>query len=132
AFMAEFGWDESWIGYLSAANIIGAMVVLLGGIGLMRSLGHLLTLQATILVGAVALLLFQVPSIAFALIASALIGLSNGTSTPSGSAVLMRFTPAAHHNLAFSIRQAGVPLGGVAAGLVIPVLVDWLDWRTAL
>lgn len=132
ALMAEFRWDESWIGYLSAANIIGAMVVLLGGIGLMRSVGHLLTLQVTILVGAVALLLFQVPSIAFALLASALIGLSNGTSTPSGSAVLIRFTPAAHHNLAFSIRQAGVPLGGVAAGLIIPLLVDWLGWRAAL
>jgi MFS family permease len=132
ALMAEFGWDESWIGYLSSANIIGAMVVLLGGIGLMRSVGHLLTLQVTILIGAVALLLFQVPSIAVALLASALIGLSNGASTPAGSAVLMRFTPAAHHNLAFSIRQAGVPLGGVAAGLVVPLLVDWLGWRAAL
>jgi len=132
ALMAEFGWDEGWIGYLSAANIIGAMIVLLGGVGLMRSVGHLLTLQVTIIVGAVALLLFQVPSIVFALLASVLIGLSNGASTPAGSAVLMRFTPAAHHNLAFSIRQAGVPLGGVAAGIIIPFLVDWLGWRAAL
>src|SRR5690349_1981571 len=78
AFMTEFGWDESWIGYLSAVNIIGAMVMLLGGIGLMRSLGHILILQATILIGALALLLFQVPSIPLALFASILIGLSNG------------------------------------------------------
>jgi MFS family permease len=116
AFMAEFGWDESWIGYLSAVNIVGAICMLLGGMGLLRRMGSLLMLQISIVIGAAALLLFQFPSIVVALLASALIGLSNGTSTPAGTQVLMRFTPASHHNLAFSIRQAGVPLGGVVAG----------------
>jgi MFS family permease len=44
----------------------------------------------------------------------------------------MRYTPASHHNLAFSIRQAGVPLGGAAAGLAIPAMIDWAGWRAAL
>lgn len=131
AFMAEFGWDESWIGYLSAANIIGAMFILLAGMGLMRRIGSVLALQLSIMIGAASLLLFQYPSIAMALLASALIGLSNGTANPAGSEVLMRFTPAGHHNLIFSIRQAGVPLGGVVAGLAIPLLIDWLGWRMA-
>lgn len=132
AFMAEFGWDESWIGYLSAANIIGAMVILFVGMGLLRRMGSVLALQLSIMIGAASLLLFQFPSIAVALLASALIGLSNGTANPAGSEVLMRYTPATHHNLVFSIRQAGVPLGGVVAGLAIPLLVDWAGWRTAL
>ncbi len=132
AFMAEFGWDESWIGYLSAANILGAMVVLLAGMGLLRRMGSVLALQVSIMVGAAALLLYQFPVIAVALFASALVGLSNGTANPAGSEVLMRYTPAAHHNLVFSIRQAGVPLGGVAAGLAIPLMVEWAGWRTAL
>jgi MFS family permease len=132
AFMAEFGWDESWIGYLSALNIVGAICMLLGGMGLLRRMGSLLMLQITIVIGAAALLLFQFPSIIVALLASALVGLSNGTSTPAGTEVLMRYTPASRYNLAFSIRQAGVPLGGVAAGIAVPLLIDSAGWRAAL
>jgi MFS family permease len=132
AFMAEFGWDESWIGYLSAFNIIGAICVLLGGMGLLRRMDTLLVLQTSIVIGAAALFLFQFPSIVLALLASALIGISNGTSAPAGTEVLMRYTPASRYNLAFSIRQAGVPLGGVAAGLAIPLLIDAVGWRAAL
>jgi hypothetical protein len=112
AFMAEFGWNESWIGYLSALNIVGAICMLLGGMGLLRRVGSLLILQISIVIGAGALLLFQFPSIIVALLASALIGLSNGTSTPAGAEVLLRYTPASHYNLVFSIRQAGVPSAG--------------------
>jgi len=132
AFMAEFGWDESWIGYLSAVNIVGAICMLLGGMGLLRRMGSLLVLQISIVIGTAALFLFQFPSIVAALLASALIGLSNGTSTPAGTQVLMRFTPASRYNLAFSIRQAGVPLGGVVAGLAIPLLIESAGWRAAL
>lgn len=132
AFMAEFGWDESWVGYLSAANVVGAVCVLLAGIGLLRRMGSLLALQVSIMIGAAALLLLQFPFIGLALLASVLIGLSNGAANPAGSELLMRFTPAAHHNLVFSIRQAGVPLGGALAGLIVPLMVDWAGWRTAV
>ena len=37
AFTAEFGWDESWVGYLSAANVIGALFSLTAGIGIMQA-----------------------------------------------------------------------------------------------
>ena len=124
--MAEFGWDESWIGYLSAANVIGALFVLTAGIGLIRRLGGVRALQISLLLGAASLVLFNVPSLAVALLASSLIGLSNGAANPAGSEVLQRFTPPAHRNFVFSIKQAGVPLGGVVAGLAIPPLVEAL------
>ena len=132
AFMAEFGWDESWIGYLTAANIAGALVILFACAGLVRQLGGVRALQLTLLIGAAALVLLHVPSVAVALVASALIGLSNGTANPAGSEVLQRYTPQAHRNFVFSIKQAGVPLGGVIAGLSIPPLVETVGWRTTL
>jgi MFS family permease len=58
--------------------------------------------------------------------------LNNGAANPAGSEVLQRFTPPAHRNFVFSIKQAGVPLGGVIAGLTIPPLVNSLGWRMAL
>jgi MFS family permease len=132
AFMAEFGWDESWIGYLSAAIVVGALFVLTAGIGILHRQGGVWTLQATLLAGAASLALFTVPSLALALLASVLVGLSNGAANPAGSEVLQRFTPQAHRNFVFSVKQAGVPLGGVIAGLAIPPLVETVGWRMAL
>jgi MFS family permease len=131
-FTREFGWDESWVGYLSAANVIGALFILTAGIGTVKRMGGVLALQAGLVIGAASLLLYLVPSLAVALIASIIIGVNNGAANPAGSEVLQRFTPPAHRNFVFSIKQAGVPLGGVVAGLTIPPLVNSLGWRMAL
>jgi MFS family permease len=132
AFMAEFGWDKSFVGYLSAASVIGSLFMLTAGIGLIHRMGGVRALQASLLLGAASLALFTIPSIALALLASVLIGLSNGTANTAGSEVLQRFTPQAHRNFVFSVKQAGVPLGGVIAGLAIPLLVEVAGWRLAL
>ena len=84
------------------------------------------------MLGAASLILFHVPSLAVALLASALIGISNGTANPAGADVLQRYTPEARRNFVFSIKQAGVPLGGVVAGLTIPPLIETFGWRSAL
>jgi MFS family permease len=131
AFTVEFGWNESWVGYLMAANIVGALLALTAGIGLMHGLGGVRALQWSLLIGSASLLLYLLPSVALALFASACVGLSNGIASPAGSEVLQRFTPAAHRNLVFSIKQAGVPLGGVVGGLAIPPLVEAMGWRLA-
>ena len=100
--------------------------------GLILRIGGVRALQICLLIGAASLLLLHVPSLALAVLASALIGLSNGAANPAGSEVLQRFTPPARRNFVFSIKQAGVPLGGVVAGLAIPPLIEALGWRTAL
>src|SRR4029079_17926613 len=131
-FMQEFGWDGAWVGYLSAANVIGALFILTAGIGTIKRLGGVLALQLGLVIGALALLLYFVPVLAVALLASAIVGLNNGAANPAGSEVLQRFTPPAHRNFVFSIKQAGVPLGGVVAGLTIPPLVNSLGWRVGV
>ena len=100
----RLGW--SWVGYLIAANIVGALFALTVGVGFMRRIGGVRTLQLSLLIGAAAFLLYLVPSIGLALLASACVGLGNGTANPAGSEVLQRFTPPAHRNLVFS-DQAG-------------------------
>jgi MFS family permease len=129
AFTAEFGWSESWVGYLSAVNIVGALLALTVGIGIQRRMGGVRTLQWSLLIGAGMLLLYLVPSIGLALVASACVGLSSGTANPAGSEVLTRLTPREHRNLVFSIKQAGVPLGGMLGGLGIPPLIEAMGWR---
>jgi MFS family permease len=131
AFTLEFGWDQAWVGYLAAVSIVGALFVLTAGIGLMHRLGGVRALQLSLLIGSSSLVLYLFPSISLALIASICVGLSSGTANPAGSEVLTRYTPPEHRNLVFSIKQAGVPLGGIVGGVALPPLIGWLGWRYA-
>src|SRR5262245_34195382 len=131
AFTEEFGWDQAWVGYLTAVSIVGSLFVLTSGIGLIHRLGGVRAFQLSLLIGSASLLLYLAPSIALALIASVCVGLSNGAANPAGSEVLTRLTPKEHRNIVFSVKQAGVPLGGIIGGLAIPPLIDALGWRYA-
>lgn len=51
-----------------------------------------------------------------------LIGLGYGPSAPAGSDLLMKVVPRHRRATIFSIKQAGVPLGGLAAGLLLPLV----------
>jgi MFS family permease len=62
-------------------------------------------------------------------IGAILIGLSSAFSTPASSDILARFAPPRHAPLIFSIKQTGVPIGGIIAGLLIPYLVENYGWR---
>jgi len=63
---------------------------------------------------------------------SALLGIGYGLTNPAATQVLSRLAPANRRNMVFSIKQTGVPLGGAAAGLLLPVLSLLIGWRGAL
>ena len=66
------------------------------------------------------------------LVASCLVlGLGNGVQNPAGSAAIMRWFPPRQRGVAMGIRQTGVPLGGILAASVAPVLAFAYGWRTA-
>lgn len=60
-----------------------------------------------------------------------LLGCLYGATAPSSSFVLARLAPDNRRNLVFSIRQIGVPLGGVLGGLMAPPLILLGGWRLA-
>src|SRR3546814_16649551 len=90
------------------------------------------TWHLMLIFGAASLALFLHSSVSIAVLSCFLMGLSNGTAKPAGSEVLQRYSPPGKRNLIFSIKQAGVPLGGVIAGLAIPAMVISVGWRAAL
>ncbi len=132
AVSEEFRWGGSSIGYLTAANSLGGLAILIGGSTLLRQVGGMRTLQWSLVLGAASMAFFLNSSMGIALAACFVMGLSNGAANPAGSEVLQRFSPPGKRNLIFSIKQAGVPLGGVIAGLIIPAMVAPAGWRTAL
>ncbi|WP_448206154.1 MFS transporter [Azospirillum sp. sgz302134] len=64
-------------------------------------------------------------------LASVLIGVGYGLVNPSSSHLLNRYTPPARRNLVFSLKQTGVPLAGVLAGLLLPGVGQVAGWRGA-
>lgn len=105
--------------YLAAmfASPLGAQVV--------RRLGPIRSSQVALLCSAVGLSVLLVPSPVAGALGALLIGLGYGPITPASSQMLSRTTDPRHYALVFSIKQTGVPLGGVIVGLAVPWLLHW-------
>ena len=61
-----------------------------------------------------------------------LIGCGYGPVTPASSQLLAAHTPVRLRGVVFSLKQTGVPLGGMLAGALLPGIVVWANWRVAL
>jgi len=61
-----------------------------------------------------------------------MLGLGYGPITPASSHLLIQTTPARRMSFVFSVKQTGVPLGGVLAGLLAPKMEIGIGWRGTL
>jgi MFS family permease len=64
--------------------------------------------------------------------AAVVLGLGYGAAAPASTHLLVPQTPRPVFNLVMSLRQIGVPLGGVLAALILPPIVVAAGWRVAL
>lgn len=78
------------------------------------------------------LLACSLGSLLSVVIGAALLGLAYGATALSCTHLLVSRTPPGVINLVLSIRQIGVPLGGILAGPVMVLLTLHLGWRAAL
>jgi len=120
------------IGHLSALNTIGTMWFLVCGAPILQRFGPVRTLQFGAILAAGGLALGALGTWPILLFSALLVGIGYGPSPPAGSEILARHAPKQHRAVIFSIKQAGVPVGGVAAGLIVPFLIALYDWRVAL
>ncbi|MFN0184584.1 MAG: MFS transporter [Aquabacterium sp.] len=131
AFITRNGWTPGEVGALSSWVSVGSTGFLLLGIPVLRRLGAVRCLQAGIVIGVTGLAALLGP-LPLAMAGALMIGLSYGPSNSAGSEVLQRLAPPRHLNLIFSIKQAGVPLGGIVAGLLLPGLAQQLGLPATL
>ncbi len=130
--LADFGLAPRLLGFFVAVLLCGAMVSsLLAGL-VVRRLGPLRASQAGALLMAFAMLCAASGSPALLLIAIVLMGLGVGPITPSSSQLLAQVTPAHRMGLAFSVRQAGLPVGIAVMGVLVPALLLVMNWQGAL
>ncbi len=123
------GVDASWIGYQVSLLFGCAVLSATFGGGLVSRLGPARTGQVAALLSMSGMALAAAPLLATMLVSTVLCGLALGLVNPGAAQVIVRFTPARHRNLIFSVKQSGVPAGGVLVGLTAPLIAVSLGWQ---
>lgn len=108
----------------------GAVMSTVAGFQL-RRWGPVRVSQASLMFCAVGAGLAVIPSLAAVAAGSIVIGFGYGMTNPAASELLLRIMPAGRRNLIFSIKQTGVPIGGVLAGLTAPPISQSFGWQWA-
>ena len=112
------------VGVYIALLYMGAMVGTQLGPVLVRRWGAIRASQAALALSALGVSLLIWPDLRLAALGAVVSGLGYGPITPASSQMLSRTTDPRHFSLVFSIKQTGVPLGGVIAGLMVPALIE--------
>ncbi|WP_157985948.1 MFS transporter [Teichococcus vastitatis] len=121
--MTRAGLPPESIGLVSALTSAGICWCLACGGPMLSHYGPVRTLQIALACIALGLFALLWPFGLLGLLGAVAIGFGAGHNTPAGSQILVRAAPPRHRTLIFSIKQAGVPLGGALAGLMMAPLV---------
>ncbi len=88
--------------------------------------------QSSLLLYAVGMAgVFILPTTASFVLAAMLFGIAYTMPIPTGAQILVSSTPPHLRNTLFGVRQMGVPLGGLLAGLLFPAIEEGFGWRWA-
>ena len=122
-------------------SLVGFFISTVYGVGIISALlsprfirrfGAVRVSQLVLIATLAMLLACSVGSVISVVLGAALLGLAYGATAPASAHLLVPRTPPRVMNLVLSIRQIGVPLGGVLAGLVMAPLTLRLGWQAAL
>lgn len=132
ALLVRLGVGPVAVGLYIAAVYLVAMLSSQLGAALVKRWGPIRTSQVALVLGAAGVALLGVPDLGAALAGAVLLGAGYGPITPASSEILARTTPPERYAMVFSIKQTGVPVGGVVAGLAVPGLTEAAGPASAL
>ncbi len=98
--------------FVSVAYGVGIVSALLSP-GFIHRYGGVRVMQVVLVAAAAMLLIAAGGSVALLAIGAVVLGLGYGAAAPAGTHLLVPHTPPRVFNMVMSLRQIGVPLGGV-------------------
>ncbi len=122
--------STTYLGAYVALVYFAAMLASLLGGAAVRRWGAIRLSQAGLISSGVGLCLCAIPHPAVIALGALFIGAGYGPITPASSHLLIKTTPPSQLSLVFSIKQTGVPLGGMIAGALVPSLDLLIGWQT--
>ena len=131
AAAADLGIDPSNVGIYTSLVYLGAMAASLAAGGLTLRHGAIRLSQFMLVLAAIGVAAVSGASWMLFVASALIVGLGYGPATPASSHLLARHTPPRLLGLVFSIKQTGVPMGAMIAGVLVPFLVVHFGWRGA-
>jgi len=129
---ADLGVSAALIGYqVGLIFLSGSLSAVMAG-GVVRRYGAVRTSQLSLAFIAVGCLLSAIGAFHSLVAGAVAMGLGYGLTNPAASQLLSRAPSSRGMNLIFSIKQTGVPIGGVFAGVAMPSLTAAIGWQWAL
>ncbi|SAL03750.1 major facilitator transporter [Caballeronia fortuita] len=125
------GLRPAQVGVFLAVVYFGAMIGSVLGSGFVTGFGPVRASQGALVLQAAGLGLLALGEPNLRLVAALLCGFGYGPITPASSQILARTTPPERMGLAFSLKQTGVPLGGLLAGAALPLAASLMSWQAA-
>ena len=129
---AERGWDVNLITFYGPILYLAAFCFSFQIPAILRRIGGMGLIVVCIAVSVVGLACLLAPFGALAVVTGLAMGVANGGMNPASSQILGPRTTPRTAGLIMSIKQTGVPLGGVLAGLLVPWLVLHSGWQGAV
>jgi MFS family permease len=131
AVAAERGWSPSIVAVYPIVVYVTAILISFHIPELLFRLGGMGLSLISLMIGGAGLLFLLPPYVASVASGSVAIGCGTAAMNPASSQMLGPHTTARTAGLVMSIKQTGVPLGGVMAGALVPILVAHFGWRMA-
>jgi MFS family permease len=126
------GVDPILIGYqVSLTFGVATLATIYGGRAVLH-FGAARATQLTALCCGLGMLLFALPHVAAIALGSVAVGLGMGMINSAAAHLLVTYTPPQRRNIMFSIKQTGVPVGGVIIALTAPAIAVHFGYRWSL
>lgn len=123
--------SPAYVGVYVAFVYVAAMFSSVLGGSVVRRWGALRVSQICMCLSATGLVLCSVAHPAAMALGALFIGVGYGPVTPASSHLLIKTTPPERMSLVFSIKQTGVPVGGMLAGMLVPSFEIIAGWQAA-
>ena len=123
--------SATYIGYQIGIAYFAATICTLFSGGLTRSLGPMWCLAVAMSFVAVGSLVTTAWQLVGMFAGSITMGIGFGLIPASASQVLITVSERRNRALIFSIKQSGIPVGGMMSALTTPLFIELLDWRAA-
>lgn len=124
--------NDVHVGYLTSVLTAGCMLSLAATLPTIERLGALRSMQLALVIGSLGAMLCIGYEPLLIFVASLLIGISYAPTITAGSSLLQHYVPEERRNLAFSLKQAGAPVGGALAAIGATVAVREFGLKPAL
>ena len=132
AFVAAAGLSPEAVGLVGGCIGFGSVWLFAANAAVTPVFGPVRALAIACAVASCAALAVTSGSVTAMFVSAVIVGFAYAVTAPAGSQILSDHTPRKWWGTLFSIRQAGVPLGGAIAGVAGTLVAAAAGWEWAL